>query len=46
MIDDFADDTTFTRKPQLLHQLDIIGRRYMISTITPTQIYKQISPIV
>ena len=43
--DDFADDTHFTRKSQLLHQLCIRGRHYMISTITPTQVLKQISPI-
>ena len=46
VIDDFADDTNFTRKSQLLHQLYIRGRHYMISTITSTHVYKQISPIV
>ena len=46
MIDDFADDTNCTRKSQLLHQLYIRGIHYMISTITSTQVYKQISPIV
>ena len=46
VIDDFADDTDFTRKSQLLHQLYIRSRHYMISTITSTQVYKQISPIV
>ena len=46
VIDDFADDTNFTRKSQLLHQLYIRGRHYMISTITSTQVYKQISPTV
>ena len=46
VIDDFADDTNFTRKSQLLHQLYIRGRHYMISTITSAQVYKQISPIV
>ena len=46
VIDDFADDTNFTRKSTLLHQLYIRGRHYMISTITSTQVYKQISPIV
>ena len=45
MIGDFADDTNFTRKSQLLHQLYIRGRHYMISTITSTQVYKQIPPI-
>ena len=42
VIDDFADDTYFTRKSQLLHQLCIRGRHYMISTIISTQVYKQI----
>ena len=46
VIGDFADDTDFTRKPQLLHQLCIRGRHYMISTVASTQVYKQISPIV
>ena len=36
VIDDFADDTSFTRKSQLLHQLYIRGRHYMISTTTST----------
>ena len=45
-IDDFADSPDFTRKSQLLHQLYIRGRHYMISTITSTQVWKQISPIV
>ena len=44
MIDGFAAGTDFTRKPQLLHQLHVRGRHYMIRTITST-IYKQISPI-
>jgi GTPase SAR1 family protein len=46
VVDDFADDTNFTRKSQLLHQLYIRGRHYMISTITSTQVYKAISPII
>ena len=46
VIDDFADDTNFTRKSQLLHQLYTRGRHYMISTTTSTQVDKQISPIV
>ena len=45
-IDDFADQPDFTRTSQLLHQLYIRGRHYMISTITSTQVYKQISPII
>ena len=46
VIYDFADDTNFIRKSQLLHQLYIRGRHYMISTTTSTQVYKQISPTV
>ena len=46
VIGDFADDTNFTRKSQLLHQFYTRGRHHMISTVTPTQVYKQISPIV
>ena len=46
IIDDFADDPVFTRNSKLLHQLYIRGRHQMISTITATQVYKAISPIV
>ena len=46
LIDDFIDDPSFTRKSQLLHQLYIRGRHYMISTITSTQVYKAISNII
>lgn len=46
VIDDFADDPQFTRHSHLLHQLYIRGRHSMISTITATQVYKAISPIV
>ena len=45
-MDDFADDSNFARKSQLLHQLYIRGRHYMISAITSTPVYKEISPIV
>ena len=45
-IDDFADSPGFTRKSQLLHQLYIRGRHYMINTITSTLVFKAISPIV
>ena len=37
---------SFTRNNKLLHQLYIRGRHQYISTITPTQAYKVISPIV
>ena len=46
IVDDFADRPDFTRKSTLLHQLYIRGRHYMISTITPIQIYKGVSPII
>ena len=46
VIDDFADDTSFTRTSQLLQQLYTRGKHYMSSTITSTQVYKQITPIV
>ena len=46
VVDDFADDTNLTRKSQLLHRLYIRGKLYIISTITSTQVDKQISPIV
>ena len=46
IIDDIADAPEFTRKSPLLHQLYIRGRHSMISTITATQVYKVISPIV
>ncbi len=46
LVDDFIDDPSFTRKSQLLHQLYIRGRHYMISTITSTQVYKAISNVV
>ena len=46
IIDDFADSPEFTRNSPLLHQLYIRGRHSMISTITATQWYKVINPIV
>ena len=45
-IDGFANNPDFTRKSQLLHQLYIRGRHYMISTIKSTQVYKHMSPIL
>ena len=45
-IDDWADDPSFTRNSKLLHQLYIRGRHQCISTVTSTQVYKAISPIV
>jgi hypothetical protein len=45
-IDDFADSPEFTRQSKLLHQLYIRGRHQCISTVTSTQVYKAISPII
>ena len=46
VVDDFADDPSFTRNSKLLHQLYIRGRHQYSSTITSTQVYEVISPIV
>lgn len=46
IIDDFADSPVFTRQSKLLHQLYIRGRHDCISTITSTQRYYSIAPIV
>ena len=46
MIDDFAESPEFTRSSKLLHELYIRGRHQCISTITSTQVYKVISPVV
>ena len=46
VIDDFADDPSFTRQSKLLHQLYVRGRHNSILTITSTQKYNVIAPIV
>ena len=46
VIDDFADDPSFTRQSKLLHHLYVRGRHNSISTITSTQKYNVIAPIV
>ena len=46
LVDDFVDDPSFTRTSQLLHQLYVRGRHYMISTITATQVHKAVSPVI
>ena len=46
IIDDFADDPSSTRNSKLLHSLYMRGRHTCISTITATQVYKAISPII
>jgi hypothetical protein len=46
IIDDFADDPSFTRQSKLLHSLYVRGRHNMISTITTTQKLNAIHPII
>ena len=46
VVDDFADDRSLVRNSQLLHSLYIRGRHTAISTITSTQVYNLISPII
>ena len=46
VIDDFADEPSFTRQSKLLHQLYVGGRHNSISAITSTQKYNVIAPIV
>ena len=46
VIDDFADDPSFTRHSKLLHALYIRGRHTFISTITATQVFNALSPII
>ena len=43
---DFADDPSFTRQSKLLHALYTMGRHNMISTITATQEFACIPPII
>ncbi len=46
IIDDFADDPSFVRSSKLLHSLYTRGRHNQISTITSTQKFNAISPII
>lgn len=46
VIDDVADNPSFTRNRQLLHSLYVRGRHPFISTVTATQVYKAISPVI
>lgn len=46
IIDDFADDPAFTRQSKMLHTLYIRGRHNMISTITATQKFNALHPII
>ena len=46
IVDDFADDPSFSRHSKLLHVLYTRGRHAMISTITATQKFSAIHPII
>jgi len=46
IIDDFADDPSFSRGSKLLHSLYTRGRHAMISTITATQKFNAVHPII
>ena len=46
IVDDFADDPTFSRHSKLLHALFTRGRHSFISTIVSTQKYRAISNII
>ena len=46
IVDDMADQPDFTRKSKLLHQLYIRARHDCISTITSTQKYNCVAPII
>lgn len=46
IVDDFADDPAFSRHSKLLHSLYTRGRHGMISTITATQKFSAIHPII
>ena len=46
IVDDFADDPTFSRQSKLLHALYTRGRHSSISAITATQKFASIAPII
>lgn len=46
IIDDFADEPSFTRNSKLLHQLYIGGRHSFISTITSVQKATTLHPLI
>ena len=45
VVDDFADDPTFSRQSKMLHALHTRGRHNSMSTITATQKFSTIAPI-
>jgi len=46
IVDDFADDPSFTRQSKILHALYTRGRHNMISTITATQKFSALHPMI
>ena len=46
IMDDFVDVPSFTRQSKMLHSLYVRGRHNMISTITATQKFNAIHPII
>ena len=46
VVDDFADDPSFSRQSKMLHALYTRGRHTSISTITATQKFSSIAPII
>ena len=46
IIENFADDPSFTRQSKMLHSLYVRGRQHMISTITATQKFNARHPII
>ncbi len=46
VVDDFADDPSFSRNSKLLHSLFTRGRHSQISTILSTQKFASISPVI
>ena len=46
IVDDFADDPSFSRSSRLLHSLYTRGRHNMISTVVSTQAYRALHPII
>jgi hypothetical protein len=46
IVDDMADNPSFTRQSKLLHSLYTRGRHSSISVITATQTFAGIAPII
>ena len=46
IVDDFADDPSFSRNSKLLHSLYVRGRHSQISTLVSTQKFAALSPLI